>query len=180
LTFRSTQLPDPWKWWRIAEAAWRDPLDPAFAAARGGRWNPPGSFPTLYFNEDPVTARLNLRAFIAQWPYEPEDLRSDTGPVLIGATLPRDQRVCDACSRAGIRAAGLPATYPVDRQGDTVVHGVCQPVGEAVKAAGLRGLRVRSARGRDGVGRELAWFPATRRSVARQSERLAFEAWYWG
>ena len=28
---------------------------------------------------------------IADWPYEPEDLRDDTGPVLIGCTLPRRQ-----------------------------------------------------------------------------------------
>ena len=28
-----------------------------------------------------MTARLNLRAFIANWPYEPEDLREDTGLV---------------------------------------------------------------------------------------------------
>ena len=86
-----------WKWRRrcgarqctdtIAERAWRNPLDPGFARARGGRWNPPDSYPTLYLNEDLVTARLNLRAFISNWPFEPEDLRADTGPLLIGATL---------------------------------------------------------------------------------------------
>jgi len=73
----------------VADGTWRDPLDPSFAAQRGGRWNPPGSFPSLYLNEDQVTARTNLRAFIAGWPYEPEDLRDDNGPVLVGATLPR-------------------------------------------------------------------------------------------
>ncbi|MDZ7643621.1 MAG: hypothetical protein U5K76_04930 [Woeseiaceae bacterium] len=75
--FVMEHLVEQWTWWRIADAAWRDPLDPAFAGERGGRWNPPGSYSTLYLNEDTVTARLNLRAFIAGWPYEPEDLRSD-------------------------------------------------------------------------------------------------------
>jgi len=37
---------------------------------------PARSWRTLYVNEDLVTARLNLRAFIADWPYEPEDLRA--------------------------------------------------------------------------------------------------------
>ena len=105
---QSENLPDGHTWWRIADPAWRDPLDPSFAQARGGRWNPPGSFPTLYLNEDHVTARLNLRAFIHQWPYEPEDLRSDSGPVLVAVTLPRAQRVADVHSRLGVAKARQP------------------------------------------------------------------------
>ena len=69
-------LPEAHVWWRVADPSWSDPLDPAFARRYGGRWNPPGMFPVLYLNEDPATARLNLRAFIAGWPYEPEDLRA--------------------------------------------------------------------------------------------------------
>lgn len=179
MDFIAEELPDRSTWWRIADRGWRDPLDPSYTAERGGRWNPAGSFPALYFNEDKVTARLNLRAFIAGWPYEPEDLRDDNGPVLIGATLPRSQRVCDARTRAGVAAAGLPRTYPVDGRGRPVARERCQPIGTAVHAAGLRGVRARSAQGRDGAGRELAWFPATARSVARRVARLAFDAWYW-
>ena len=85
------RIPDDHSWWRIADPAWADPLDPNFAQRRGGRWNPPESFPTLYLNEDKVMARLNLRAFIDGWPYEPEELREDTGPVLVECTLPRRQ-----------------------------------------------------------------------------------------
>jgi len=96
---RDESLTDGFVWWRIADPAWADPLDPRFAQQRGGRWNPPDSFPTLYLNEDIVTARLNLRAFIAAWPYEPEDLRDDTGPMLVGATLPRRQQVSRQCAR---------------------------------------------------------------------------------
>jgi hypothetical protein len=177
---RRERLRDGWQWWRIAEQGWRDPLDPAFARERGGRWNPPHSFDTLYFNEDVVTARLNLRHFIDAWPYEPEDLRADNGPVLVGATIPRDQDACDAHTPRGVAAAGLPATFPRDDRGDLVPHSPCQQVGQSAKDRDLRGVRARSAQSPDGTGRELAWFPATARSRARPIARRAFDDWYWG
>jgi hypothetical protein len=179
VALRGERLPDSHVWWRIADPAWKDPLDPGFAGRRGGRWNPPRSFPTLYLNEDRVTARLNLRRFIAQWPYEPEDLRDDTGPILVGAHLPRGQTVCDAHTRPGVAAAGLPASYPLDASGNPIGHAVCQPVGARAKNAGLRGIRARSAQARDGTGRELAWFPATVRSAATFTAMLTFENWFW-
>lgn len=180
MALRHELLEDGHVWWRIADPAWRDPLDPDFAAERGGRWNPPHSFPTLYLNEDQVTARLNLRQFIARWPYAPEDLRDDSGPVLVGATLPRRQTVCDAHTRSGVAAAGLPRTYPFDDKGERIPHAVCQSIGASAKKAGLRGVRARSAQSQHGAGRELAWFPATVRSMAKRTETLTFEQWYWG
>lgn len=177
--FRKEALREGWTWWRIADAAWDNPLTPDYAGRLGGRWNPPLSFATLYLNEDKVTSRLNLRAFIAHWPYEPEDLRSDTGPVLVGARLPRQQEVCDIHSSKGVKAAGLPKTYPRDKRGTPVPHVTCQAIGEAAKSAGLKGVHTRSAQSPDGAGRELAWFPATRRSRATSIERLAFDQWYW-
>jgi hypothetical protein len=179
VALRNESLPDGFTWWRIADPAWADPLDAEFAARRGGRWNPPDSFPTLYLNEDMVTARLNLRAFVAAWPYEPEDLRDDTGPLLVGVTLPRQQVVCDVHTRDGVCAAGLPESYPLDRSGAVVTRVRCQPIGAAVKTEGLRGVRARSAQSRDGVGRELAWFPATSRSVARREKTLRFDSWFF-
>ena len=172
-------LPDDHVWWRVADPAWSDPLDAGFAGRRGGRWNPPGSFPVLYLNEDRMTARLNLLAFIADWPYEPEDLRDHTAPILVGCAVPARQIVCDAHTGAGLRAAGLPATYPLDEAGGIVPHARCQPVGVQARAASLRGVRAHSARSRDGVGRELAWFPAAIRSRARQVATLAFSEWFW-
>lgn len=179
MPFRSERLPDRFTWWRIADPAWRDPLDPTYAGKIGGRWNAPDSFPTLYFNDDKVTARLNLRAFIAKWPYEPEDLRPDTGPVLVGATLPRAQQICDIHTPEGVQHAGLPKTYPLASDGSLVPHARCQPIGARVKEAGLRGVRSRCARSPDGAGRDLAWFPATRRSFATRVVTLSFERWYW-
>lgn len=176
---RSERLPEGRTWWRIADPEWRDPLDPSYAATYGGRWNPPRSYPTLYFNEDKVTARVNLRVFIADWPYEPEDLRSDNGPVLVGATLPRAQAVCDIHTPEGVRDAGLPKTYPLDSKGKLVPRARCQPIGARAKLAGLRGVRCRSAQSKDGAGRDLAWFPATRRSTATRTTTLLFGEWYW-
>ena len=173
-------VPDARVWWRIGDPSWPDPLNPSFAQHRGGRWNPPDNFPTLYLSEGLVTARLNLRAFIAGWPYEPEDLRDDTGPILVGCALPRRQVVCDAHSPAGLHAAGLPDTYPLEPDGTPVTHTRCQPIGAKAKEGNLRGVRARSARSPDGAGRELAWFPATARSVARRVRTLTFAAWYWG
>jgi hypothetical protein len=179
VTFLTERLPDTHTWWRIADRGWSDPLDPGFAAQRGGRWNPPASFPTLYLNEDLATARLNLRAFIAQWPYEPEDLRADNGPLLVAATLPRAQKVCDIHTALGVVKAGLHENYPLDLNGHPIPHDTCQAIGARVKSAGLRGVHTRSAQARDGSGRELAWFPATAQSRARSTRTLSFPEWYW-
>jgi len=176
---KTETLLDSHVWLRIADSQWANPLDPGFAGQRGGRWNPPKSFPVLYLNEDTVTARLNLRAFVAPWPYEPEDIRDDTGPVLVGATLPSNLIVCDVHSPDGVAAVGLPASYPLDDKGETVGHDVCQPIGSAVRAAELNGIRCRSARSPRGEGRELAWFPHEASDVAAVESRASFADWYW-
>lgn len=173
-------LPDGHHWFRICEAGWDDPLDDSFAAVRGGRWNPPGSWRTLYLNEDVVTARLNLERFIAGWPYEPEDLDDERGPHLAVATLPRSQVVADVHTPAGVAAVGLPSTYPLDADGVPVPHEPCRAIGREVRDAGRRGVRCRSAQAPHGAGRELAWFPATARSRAHLVERVTFADWFWG
>jgi RES domain len=177
---RTELLRDRHTWLRISDPAWVDPLDPTFAQTHGQRWNPPGSFPVLYLNEDLVTARLNLRLFIAGWPFEPEDLRDGTGPCLVSARLPRDQLVADVHTPPGVTAVGLPQSYPLDTEGQLIGHEVCQPIGVAVRAQRLRGVRYRSARVADGAGREVAWFPATSRSRASLLATTSFEAWFYG
>ncbi|MEX1005775.1 MAG: RES family NAD+ phosphorylase [Acidimicrobiia bacterium] len=168
------------EWLRICEAAWTDPLDPTFAQAHGGRWNPPGSWPTLYLTEDVVTARLNLTSFIAGWPYRPEELNGENAPHLAVATLPRSQTVADVHTSRGVSAAGLPTTYPFDVSTDLIPHAVCQPIGADLRKAGMRGVRCRSAQTPLGAGRELAWFPATSRSRAHLVERRQYADWFWG
>ena len=175
----SEQLPDRHLWHRIASPDWSDPVDPSFAGRFGGRWNPPDSFPALYLNEDLVTARTNLQLHIDDWPFEPEDLRTDTAPVLVECSLPRNQTVADAHTPEGVKALGLPSPYPLDPSGALVDHGVCQPIGAAVNEAGFRGVRCRSARSPFGAGRELAWFPASSRSRAEVSVIRRFDDWFW-
>jgi len=174
------RLADGHRWLRVADPSWDDPLDPTFAQRSGQRWNPPGSFPVLYLNEDIVTARINPRTFLCGKPYGPDDLRDDTAPVLVTATLPRAQRVADVHSAAGVAAVGLPSRYPFDAARRRIGHARCQPIGQAVHDRGLRGIRCRSAQTPFGAGRELAWFPATRASRAHAETVTAFGEWFWG
>jgi hypothetical protein len=153
-------------WLRVADPDWPDPLDPSYAEWRGGRWNPPRSFRTLYLNADPATAVLQIEAMLRGSPVRPEDL-DDDAYVLVAATLPRRQPCADAVTDDGLRALGLPRSYPRDGDGVPIGHGPCQSVGQAVRDQSLRGVLCRSAATLDGRGRELAWFPATRRSSAR-------------
>jgi len=177
---RTELLADGHEWLRVANLNWDDPLDPSFAAKHGGRWNPPDSFPTLYLNDNLITARYNLDRFIEGWPYEPEDLRDDNGPVLVSAVLPGRQRVADCHTRAGVASMGFPDSYPLDADGRLIPHKHCQPLGQKAHEGNLRGVRSRSARVPDTAGRELAWFPATTASRARPVKRQPFSQWYWG
>ncbi len=133
----------------------------------------------LYLNEDVVTARVNMRRFLDGLPYGPEDLRDDTAPVLVAAVLPRDQRVADIHTPAGVVAVGLPASYPLGAGRRPIGHARCQPIGQAVHDAGWRGIRCRSAQAPFGAGRELAWFPATARSRARVVATRPWSDWFW-
>lgn len=174
---RVERLPDGHRWLRVADPRWADPLDPSYAMTFGGRWNPPGSFPTLYLNEDMLTARAQVTALLSGSPVEPDDL--DDGFDLIVTTLPRSQDVADAISDRGLTALGLPASYPNHANGRPVRHEACQPVGQAVKDEGLRGVHAQSAATHDGSGRELAWFPARESSRATLHARLRYRDWWY-
>lgn len=177
MTPLAVRLPDGHEWLRVADPDWVDPLDPAFAAEHGGRWNPPGSHPTLYLNEDLATARAQVSKLLDGSPVEPDDL--DPGFDLVAATLPRSQDVADAVSEAGLEALGLPVSYPRYPNGRPVRHEACQPIGTAVNEAGLRGVHARSAAHEEGAGRELAWFPARATSRATLVGRLSFGEWWY-
>ncbi len=111
------------------------------------------------------------------YPVDPEDL--DAPYVLVTVSLPRDQTVADAISDEGLERLGLPATYPTAKTG-WVPHSACQPIGAAVRLAGLRGVHARSAATVDGTGRELAWFPARPSSKPRRLEEdRPFTDWWY-
>jgi len=171
------RLPNAKRWYRVADEKWDNPLDPGFAQRFGGRWNPPSSFPTLYLNEDVDTARAQIRRMLEGSPVRPEDL--DPPYVLVTATLPSRQVVADAVTDVGLETLGLPETYPVDKDGVTISHTICQPIGARIKDQNLRGVHARSAVTPDGTGRELAWFPARTSSRATPIDSpLAFSTWW--
>jgi hypothetical protein len=73
-----------------------------------------------------------------------DDLDDDAF-LLVAARLPERQRFADAVSVPGLKALGLPASYPFDANGQLMSHSRCQRVGIAVRRERLRGLWCRSA-----------------------------------
>jgi hypothetical protein len=169
------RVPDGHVWLRITRPHYADPFDPGFAQRRGGRWNPPESWPTLYLNHDLATVHAQVRHLFAGRGIEPDDLDDDAPIRLAAATLPGRQRAADAVTDRGVVAVRLAVSYPLDDRGGQVPHETTQAIGVQVHKAGLRGVLCRSAAG---VGREFAWFPAER-SRARPvwPAPLAFGAW---
>jgi hypothetical protein len=60
------------------------------------------------FYRTPRAAQRSLSHYIGGWPYEPEDLRSDTAPALLAVAWPRDR---GRRERGRLRAQ---ATLPFD------------------------------------------------------------------
>jgi hypothetical protein len=165
---------------RVADPDWEDPLDGRYAAERGGRWNPPESFPVVYLTPSVEVARAYVFLRLEEQPYGPEDLRS--GPVLVRTRVP-DDRYANAVTEAGLRDLGLPKTYPLDGRRRLIPWRRCQPIGLEARERGLPGVAARSAlgaRARDSAARlvpeELAYFGE--RKLRRGAVR-AFEDWFW-
>ena len=147
-------------------------MDGRFAAQRGGRWNPPESFPVVYLCRTVAVAKANVFRLLEGQPYGPEDLRPEAGPVLVRTRVPED-RYLNVVTDAGCRDAGLPTSYPRDSRRRPVSHRRCQPIGLRAKEAGLPGVAARSAWT---TGEELAYFG--RRKLRRGAVR-AFTDWFW-
>ncbi len=162
---------------RVADPSWVRPLDGRYARDRGGRWNPPGSFPVVYlFGAIDVAHSFVLSRFEGH-PYSAFDLRPESGPDLVETDVP-DDRFVDVVTDDGCRAAGLPASYPREGDGTTVSHERCRPVGVAAWEGGEPGIACRSAtvRERD-TGEELAWFTRGPRGL-RTRRRRSFPDWF--
>jgi hypothetical protein len=162
---------------RVADPGWGDPLDGSYAGRSGGRWNPPGSFPVVYLCRGVRVARANVFSRLRDQPYGPEDLDPASGPVLVATHLPETRQV-DVVTARGCRAAGLPASYPLDARGRTIAHERCQPIGMTAWREGEPGIACRSAApGASRRDEELAWFGRRRRLRPRRV--LEFERWFW-
>jgi RES domain-containing protein len=165
-------------WVRVCRSDWVDPFDGSFAAERGGRWTPPGSWPTVYLSRDVTTARLQVARLLEGTSVVPDDLTDDAFE-LVAARLPRGQRAADLVSTAGLDAAGLPDGYPDDGSGARVGHAVCQAVAVQAHDDGLDGIECRSAASLAGTGRELAWWPRGR-SARSRGGRVPYGSWRGG
>jgi RES domain len=157
---------------RVADPGWDDPLDGRFAAERGGRWNPPESFPVVYLCRSIEVARANVYRKLEGQPYGPEDLLPQNGPVLVRTRVP-EARYLNAVTDAGLRDLGLPRTYPLDSRRRPVPWRRCQPIGLRARETGLPGIAARSAAT---AGEELAYFGP--RKLARGAVR-PFDDWFW-
>ena len=164
-------------YFRIADPNWPDPLDASYSVARGGRWNPPGSFPVLYLNRDVHTSRANLRRRFAGLPYGPELLRPEQTPLLVETTVAEADYV-DVITDEGCREVGLPTTYPVDTHGHEIDRGRCQEIGSRAWQAGERGIACRSAATHDRSGEELALFRREGESPLPVNRRLILREWF--
>lgn len=163
---------------RVAEADWEDPLDGVPGMNAGGRWNPPDSFPAVYFNQSVELARLYVSQKLRDQPYGPEDIDPDTGHVLATVDLPAQDYV-DIVTDGGCRAAELPTTYPLDRFGDPIPHEACWPIGEDAWREGEHGIACRSATaGAERSDEELAWYQ--RGSALAAARVLGFTDWFFG
>lgn len=166
---------------RVADPLWENPLDGTFSLASGGRWNPAGSFPVVYLNKTVEVARANVWRKLAGLPYGPEDLDPEAAPHLVTTEVPED-RIVDAVTGDGCKAAGLPPTFPWEADGERVPWETCQRVGQRAWDRDLPGIVCRSAapdpaRERRSPGEELAWFERARKLKIRQRHR--FEEWFW-
>jgi RES domain-containing protein len=125
---------------RVADPTWADPLDTTFAAASGGRWNPPG-LAALYLNKTREAALANARrAVLERWGFSLEDVRPEALPDLQYVDVAASGRYLDAITPKGIAELGLPATFPTD-----IPHPPCQGLGLAADRADLDGVAALSA-----------------------------------
>jgi len=164
-------------YYRVCNPDWTDCADTRFSLDRGGRWNPPRSFGTLYLNRT-----VELAAAQARWNYRDEafqlfDLRQEARPDLQEFVV-EDRLYVDAVTDEGLEELGLPTAYPFGAQ-----HSDCQPIGQRLYDAGERGIASRSAvecaAPGDYLDEELALFERPRAGVpAKSGRRRSFAEWY--
>lgn len=166
---------------RVTDPDWEDPLSGAVSMTRGGRWNPPGSFPAIYLNADLPTARANVRLLIEKsiegMPFGFDDLDPAGLPVLVQVHLPSGD-LLDARTSTGLESVGLPPTYPRRPAGDPVPWQACQRVAARARQAGLSRVAYRSAAFAAGAG-EVAWLPDVGGPLESAGPAQAFDAWFW-
>src|SRR3954469_9565339 len=110
----------------------------------GGRWNTPDSYGVLYLNATERMARLQVEHKLAGQPYGIEDLDPAEQHDLVEVEV-RETDALDLISDEGLQAVGLPASYPLDAEGQAVRQAECQPIGQAAYDEPLPAIACRSA-----------------------------------
>lgn len=162
------------RYYRVANPAWIDPLDPSYAKRYGGRWTPPGEFGALYLCATIVVAAANARAQHRHRAIKLFDLRPEARPSLVLVNVP-ENRFLDVVSDAGIAELRLPRTYPFG-----VPHERCWPIARRAYAKRIPGIACRSnaeATPTEWIGEELALFDYSL-PVRRVRTVKAFAQWY--
>lgn len=165
---------------RVVDPDWDDPLDATYAQRVGGRWNTVGSYPVLYLNATIGAARANASQKLTEQRalgIGLENLDPAGLPELVEVEVPAGT-AADLRSDDGLRAVGLPTTYPRTAAGEIIPHERCQPIGAEAHDRRLDGVLARcAAPGAQTLDSELAWFPLQGRSAAAGA-RQAFHDWY--
>ncbi len=170
------------RYYRVCDPRWADCMDTSFSKTHGGRWNPPGSFGALYLCRTLAVAAAKARANFTSEIHSLYDLKPQFRPALLELTIPAtpERSFVDAVTDAGCAAAGLPATYPLGREGKIVTHAACGKIGASAYANAERGIACRSAAeaGQGSwPGEELALFDR-HAGIARRGRRRPFSDWY--
>lgn len=163
-------------YFRVADQSWRDSLSAQYSRRRGGRWNPPGKFGVVYLNSSVEVARAQVRQSLEPRGIRPEDLQSESGPLLVHTEVPESSYV-NAVTKEGLKSLGLPETYPRDKNDKVIPHEVCQPIGQRAWDASERGIACRSAASTAPPGgEELALFDRQKLPLHHVEQ---FKDWYW-
>jgi hypothetical protein len=130
----------------------------------------------VYLNASLELARALIRRRLESRGIRPEDVLPEAGPVLVHTTVPVDY-YGNAVTDTGLRAVGLPASYPLDERRRVVSHRVCQPIGQRAWSAGERGIACRSATpdAPPQGGEELAYFD---RQPLTVDEIQSYSEWF--
>jgi hypothetical protein len=165
---------------RLAEPHWTDALDTSHSRRVGGRWNAPGEFGVLYLNATVDVARLQAAHKLAGHPYEIEDLEPVFQHDLVEVHV-ADTEALDLVSDAGLTAAGLPPSYPLDGNRRRIGHDRCRPVARAAyEKERLPAIACRSAAaGASRTDEELAIFDRYVTALAAQMRRRPFASWFF-
>lgn len=146
-------------------AANYNPLSGAGARAQGGRWNPPGSFATLYLALERETVVGEFHRMVSRAGLKPEDFlprRFYRYEIELRALL--DVRPLDARSALGLRDADLKSDDP----------SASQAIGDAAHYLGREGIIAPSAAG---AGTVVAVF-FDRLQADSYVRGLDFELWH--